>query len=81
MQRYLGYLPLTFIPIGEAPGGNLLCIDASGAVYLWGHESRRGEEAWRVASSVDKFVENLEPDASDVGGTDGIVASESFLDF
>lgn len=79
--QYVGELPASFIPIGEASGGNLICVGGDGAVYLWDHESERDEGVWRVAASVDDFLRRLEADSTDLGGTEGIIESESFLDF
>ncbi len=81
LLRHKRELPLHFVPIGEAPGGNLLCVNAAGGVFLWDHESERGDGVWQVAASLDHFLEGLEPDESDFGNTKGIVEAESFLDF
>ncbi len=80
-QQYEGQLPPSFVPIGAAPGGNLICVDRTGIVFLWDHESQIGGHAWPVATSLEKFIDQLEPDKSDNGGTDNIVEAESFLDF
>jgi len=79
--RYHGELPTSFVPIGESSGGNLICVDGDGAVHLWDHESQRDEGTWRIAASIDEFVNRLEPDDSEIGSTEGIIESESFLDF
>jgi hypothetical protein len=80
-ERYSVELPESFVPIGEAPGGNLVCVDRSGVVYLWDHESARGEAACKVAKSLDDFFDRLEPEGPETSLTDGIIESESFLDF
>ena len=38
IARYEGELPPSFVPIGEAPGGNLVCVNGTGTVFLWDHE-------------------------------------------
>lgn len=81
VAQYEGELPSKLVPIGQAPGGNLICVNASGIVFLWDHESQMEGRAWRVASSLDQFLERLEPDDSKSRTTHGIVESESFLDF
>lgn len=81
VARYAGELPESFVPIGELAGGNLICVDGDGAVQMWDHESPRNGETWRVAPSVDEFLKRLEPDDSGIGSTEGIIESESFLDF
>jgi hypothetical protein len=79
--RYAGELPPAFVPIGGAPGGNLICVDSAGAMFLWNHESPRDESPTRIAECVDQFLARLEPDESQIGDNDGIKESESFLDF
>lgn len=79
--QYAGELPTSFVPIGESSGGNLICVDGDGAVHLWDHESQRNERTWRIATSIDEFVSRLEPEDSKSGSTEGIIESESFLDF
>jgi hypothetical protein len=77
--QYAGELPTTFVPIGESSGGNLICVAGDGTVRLRSHERQRGKGAWRIAASVDEFVNRLEPDDSEFGNTEGIIESESFL--
>jgi hypothetical protein len=81
IAQYADELPASFVPIGEASGGNLICVGSDGAVHLWDHESQRNEGTWRIATSVDEFLRRLEPDDSGIGSTEGIIESESFLDF
>lgn len=76
-----GEIPDGFVPIGESSGGNLICIDRVGAVHLWDHESFRDDKGWLIANSIDDFLGRLQPDDSAIGNTDGIIESESFLDF
>jgi hypothetical protein len=59
---YEGEVPPSFVPIGGAPGGNQICMDNQGAIYLWDHESNRDEGFWRIAPSMDAFLDRLEPD-------------------
>jgi hypothetical protein len=81
IEDYKEQLPLSMVPFGEAPGGNLLCVDKSCQVFLWDHESLEDEQPHRVATSLDNFVANLEADNAPIGSTDGIIESQSFLDF
>lgn len=74
-------IPDGFVPIGESSGDHLICMDREGAIYLWGHESSLDETGWLIASSIDDFLGRLQPDDSGIGNTDGIIDSESFLDF
>jgi hypothetical protein len=80
-SRYTGELPPRFVPIGGAPGGNLICVNSAGGVFLWNHEGPRDESPCRIAEDVDQFLTRLEPDEPQLGDTDGIKESESFLDF
>jgi hypothetical protein len=59
---YEGEVPPSFVPIGGAPGGNQICMDSHGALHLWDHESNRDEGFWRIAASMDAFLDRLEPD-------------------
>lgn len=79
--QYAGELPTSFVPIGESSGGNLICVAGDGTVHLWDHESQRNEGTWRIAASIDEFVNRLKPDDLGIGSTEGIIESESFLDF
>ena len=81
LSKYRDELPPSLMPVGEAPGGNLICVNDEGAVFLWDHESDRTEVVWTIARSLDEFVDNLEPSDAPIGTTDGIIESESFLDF
>ena len=80
-KQYAGELPASFVPIGDASGGNLICVDGNGVVHLWDHESQRNEGTWRIATSMDELLRRLEPDDSEIGSAEGIIESESFLDF
>ncbi len=81
LARYRDSLPPGVVPVGEAPGGNLVCVDKSGVVLFWDHESPIDGKLWRVAAALDDFINTLTPDDDAVGPTDGVVESESFLDF
>ncbi len=80
-SQYKDELPPSFVPIGESSGGNLVCVNSDASVHLWDHESQRNEGTWRIAASIDEFLKRLEPDDSGIGSTEGIIESESFLDF
>ena len=82
VTRYEDELPPSLVPIGASFGGNLVCIDSkTGAIFFWHHESLRGEGTWRVAPSFDEFLDRLEPEEPGIGPTDGVIESETFLDF
>ncbi|ODA36642.1 hypothetical protein A6X21_15825 [Planctopirus hydrillae] len=80
-SQYKDELPPSFVPIGESSGGNLVCVNSDASVHFWDHESQRNEGTWRIAASIDEFLKRLEPDDSGIGSTEGIIESESFLDF
>lgn len=79
--QYAEELPESFVPIGESSGGNLICVDKSGVVYLWDHESLPGEGYWQISSDINGFIDRLEADDSNIDSSSGIIDSESFLDF
>lgn len=81
VAQYAGDLPGSFVPIGESSGGNLICVAGDGSVHMWDHERQRNEVSWRIAASIDEFMNRLKPDDSQIGSTEGILESESFLDF
>lgn len=76
-----GQIPDGFVAIGESSGDHLICMDREGAIHLWEHKSSRDEKGWLIANSIDDFLGRLQPDDSATGNTDGIIDSESFLDF
>ncbi|WP_240419725.1 SMI1/KNR4 family protein [Paenibacillus periandrae] len=45
IDRYIGRMPTTLIPIAESPGGDQLCIGVGeetwGKIYYWDHEQER----------------------------------------
>lgn len=81
LVKYASQLPPSCIPVGEAAGGNLICVDRTGAVHFWDHENGDKKQTWRIAPSLDIFLEMLEPDAIGGDNSGGIIKSESFLDF
>ena len=71
--QYDGELPPSLVPIGELPGGDLVCASEDGRVFLWDHESDRSANAWKVADSLDQFLCKLEVDDSPIGNTDSVI--------
>jgi hypothetical protein len=69
------------ITIGEAPGGNQICLSRSGAIYFWHHEAAEGTAFYRIAPSFGDFVARLVADEGEIGSTEGVIESESWLDF
>jgi len=80
-SQFATQLPVDVVPIGEAPGGNLVCVDEAGTVLLWDHESLVNSPLWRIAGSLDHFLGKLESDESGPNDSDDVIESESFLDF
>jgi hypothetical protein len=62
LQRYRGRIPDSMLPIGDLPGGDLLCISwigaDSGAVFRWSHDDEHKTDAalHRVSNAFDEFV-------------------------
>lgn len=66
-------LPQHIVPIAHDPGGNLICISCGendyGHIYFWDHEkeisnttyleTRKYNNLYHVASSLNKFFDNL----------------------
>jgi hypothetical protein len=61
--RLPGRIAETLLPIGDAEGGNLICISVAagdlGAIYFWDHELEGEKVAERLAASFNDFVSQL----------------------
>lgn len=82
-KMYSRQLPSTVITIGEAPGGNQICINRQdGRVLFWHHEAESEDKTlFEIAPSFDEFFSQLEPDnGSQPSVSSGIDDSESWLD-
>lgn len=77
IEGYLNRMPNCMIPIGESPGGNLICIGVKegfmGKVFFWNHENER---------EAKKMV-GIEVSSDDINSYwDNIhLVSETFLGF
>lgn len=77
MEVYYNRVPNNLIPIGESPGGNLICLGVEGGVkgkvYFWDHENELEARVIigdaLVTDNINDYWENL------------YLISESFLDF
>jgi hypothetical protein len=92
VRRFEGRIPRGTVPVGEAPGGNLILIALTGrykgSVYLWDHENEReitGEDAndfgnvHLISKSFASFLGILQADLSeDLDEDDGVV--DAWLD-
>ena len=63
-----GRLPSGYIPIGDAEGGNLVCLsigaDDYGSVWFWDHEFEVPTESLvLLARTFDQFLDDLGPPA------------------
>ena len=55
-------LPPKVIPIGEAPGGDQICLDLeSGIILFWKHDVEQSEAITAIASDITEFFASLEP--------------------
>ncbi|WP_411680969.1 SMI1/KNR4 family protein [Clostridium thailandense] len=65
IERYLGRMPQSLVPIAEAQGGNQICIgvegDVFGKIYLWNHEneSLENDECWSNLSLIAESLFDL----------------------
>lgn len=74
---YANRMPSSLIPIGECPGGNLICIgvkeSAFGKIYFWDHENELEAKlmigAETSTNNINLYWENL------------YLISETFIDF
>jgi len=74
VETYKGRIPADWIPIGEAPGGNQICLrvhssGGSQSVEFWDHESEvgpglppSGDGLTKITSSLQDFVNRLTPE-------------------
>lgn len=62
-KRMVGRVPGHILPIGDAEGGNLVCISLSGqdrgAVYFWDHEEEAEEEESPSYQNLFKLADNF----------------------
>ncbi|KFL54101.1 hypothetical protein JM78_11380 [Burkholderia pyrrocinia] len=73
-ETYKGRIPEDWIPIGEAPGGNQICLrihpsDGFQSVEFWNHDSEvgpglppSGDGLTKIANSLRDFVNRLTPE-------------------
>lgn len=68
IDAYRGRIPEGFLPIGEDPGGNIICIggDNGETVYFWFHEAETEpptmDNMYLIADTFQAFIDSLEPD-------------------
>ena len=76
-------MPPGLIAIGEAPGGDQICLEkGSSKVFFWKHDVETGESVTEIASNMASFLNALEPDAGeDTTAQREVIEGESFLDF
>jgi len=57
-------IPDRYIAIGDAPGGNEICVDReTRKIVFWYHEaSDENESLFEIANSFDEFFNSLRPD-------------------
>lgn len=64
IKTYNEQLPEQIIPIADADGGDLICLDVSeinqGKIYFWDHELRdREQDLFLIADTFTEFIEGL----------------------
>ena len=67
LKTYRGRIPSRLFPIGDDPGGNLICLSTAGsdagAVFFWDHEFEREEptedNVYFIAGSFEEFLNGL----------------------
>lgn len=67
-------LPVGFIPIGDDPSGNVICLGTKepyyGKIYFWDHEQEPEDpddmsNMYFLADSIDEFLDNLYEDTEE----------------
>lgn len=76
-------LPAGIFSIGEAPGGDQICLEKkSQKVLFWKHDVSPDKAITEIASDVASFFEALEPELGIGNSSDReVIDKESFLDF
>lgn len=66
-----GRLPNGFIPIGDDPGGNLICLGTNETyydkIYFWDHEEEHGDisNMYLLANDIYEFLKKLYDDETE----------------
>ena len=74
---YLEQIPAELRVIGDASGGDQVCLDTnSGCVVYWWHEGPLEKNTFCIADNLTKFLEKLspDPDNDDVRRPDGLIS-------
>jgi hypothetical protein len=79
-DMYSDQIPHGYIPIGGAPGGNQICLGPKDSIYYWHHEDP-GEGLYLIAHNFIDFLALFEEEQETPRSLDGIIESESWLDF
>ena len=79
-KMYSHQLQEGLVPIGSAPGGNLICIASDGSICYWYHEGSESECVYRIAPSFVDFLNRLEIEENQPTGIK-VIEEESWLDF
>jgi hypothetical protein len=74
IKCYYNRMPTSLIPIGECPGGNLICLGVKGEfigkVYFWNHENEyQAINGMEITGDVNQYWDNL------------FLVAETFIDF
>lgn len=83
-RNYERQVPPMMAVIGDAPGGDQVCLErSSGQIYLWLHDAEDDEASLSpVAPGFEEFVSRLHPEETSPAPSGlKIVEGESFLDF
>lgn len=89
-EMYDGRITPDLLVIGDAPGGNQICLGVSGSaydkVYFWDHEGEldsRGTNGsstnlYLISNTFRDFVESLEEDSSGDNDIEGVIVDLKF---
>lgn len=86
--RLEGQMPPDLIAIGEAAGGDQICLSKiSPKLFFWKHDVEFDTSTSEIADDITTFLDTLKPenntilDPSSVIAKYGIIEDKSFLDF
>lgn len=59
-ETYKEQLPIGVIAVAEMDGGNQLCINKKGSVYIWLHDSNNDNSLYLASKNLKEFILGVE---------------------
>lgn len=63
-DKYKEQLPSGYIPIATLDGGNLICMDHQGYVYIWLHDEQEEKSLFLANRSFEQFIFSIKKESS-----------------